>query len=79
MDILKTPRSVVLKNDMNWEIPDLEFESCTDAVTFLWERVRNGSVRWNTVSSAFHTAWGNNRKLYGYIIVKDPDYVPKYY
>ena len=79
MDILSSPRSVVLKNDMDWEIADLKFESCNDAIFFLWDKVRNGSVKWKTVNSAFHTAWDRNRKLYGYIIVKDPDYVPEYY
>ena len=79
MDILKSPRSVILKNDMDWDQPDIKFNSCSDAIFFLWDRVRDGSVKWGTVTNAFHTAWDNNRKLYGYIIVKDPNYRPEYY
>ena len=78
-DLKCTERSVTLCNDFNWDIPDLEFDSCAEAAYFLWNEARHRSVKLTAVKSAFHSAYSNNKKLYGYIIVKDSGYVRRYY
>ena len=77
-DIKCTERSVTLCNDFDWDIPNLEFNSCAEAAHFLWNDVKNRSVKFASVEKALHKAYENNKRLYGYIIVKDLGYVRGY-
>ena len=52
----------------------LKFDSCTDAIEFLWNDVRNRSIKFDTVSSEFHKRFNRGKPLYGYRIEKDPNY-----
>ena len=76
-DIRCVPRSVVLKSDMDWTKPDLEFDSCSEAISFLWNLIGR-SRTWVSVRSSFYYACNMNKSLFGYVIVRDPNYVLSY-
>ena len=77
-EIRCAPRSVILRNDIDWEQPDISFDSCSEAITFLWDKICR-SRTWRGVSSSFHYAYDRDKPLFGYRVLKDPDYVREYF
>ena len=77
-NIRSTPRSVILRNDIDWTQPDISFDSCSEAITFLWDKIGR-SRTWRSVSSSFHYACDRDRSLFGYRFLKNPEYVRGYF
>ena len=72
MSFRSKPRWVKLHHD-SLSFP-LQFVSCEAAIDFLWADVRNGSIKFNSVSSAFHKAFNKGKPIYGYKIEKEANY-----
>ena len=67
------PRKVKLHHDSL--LSPLQFDSCEDAIEFLWHDVRKRSIKIGTVRSTFHKKSEQGKPIYGYRIEKDKDYV----
>ena len=68
------PRRVKLHHD-TLSSP-LQFDSCKDAIYFLWNDVRKRSIKIETVANAFHSKDGNYKPIYGYRIEKEENCIP---